>query len=137
MAQDIAAYRAAGVDRVVSMLTKVEASELGLADEARLCVAAALEFEHHPIVDFGLPEVDAFDNLLRRIAHWLDAGQGVAVHCRAGIGRSGMVTAGVLIALGDTADQAMKKVSTARGVSIPDTVEQGSFINAFGREFSQ
>jgi protein-tyrosine phosphatase len=63
----------------------------------------------------------------------LQGGQNVAVHCRAGIGRSGMVAACSLVALGLAAPLAQAEVSKARGVAIPDTVEQGVFISLFAQ----
>lgn len=62
---------------------------------------------------------------------YVENGRNVAVHCRAGIGRSGMVTAATLIALGYETSNAVEIVSASRGVSIPDTVEQGGFIVEF------
>ena len=127
---DIAAYRAAGVSHLVSMLAPDEAQELGLAQEQRDCRAAGMVFHTHPIKDFGLPDLTEFIRLTGQITQWINQGHRVAVHCRAGIGRSGMVTAAVLINLGETAANAIALVSAARHVSIPDTVEQGVFITS-------
>lgn len=121
-------YRRQGADHVVSMLACDEAVLLGLSEEGPVCEAAGITFSQHPIVDFGLPDPDVFAALVAQINAWLEAGHGVAVHCRAGIGRSGMVTSGVLVLQGQSAAQAMAKVAHARGVSIPDTVEQGKFV---------
>lgn len=131
LAQDIAAYRNAGAGRIVSMLAVDEAAELGLALEDEVCAQAGLMFDQHPIADFGLPDGSPFYVLVMRIKDQIEDGEGVAVHCRAGIGRSGMVTSGVLIALGLTAADAIAQVSLARGVSVPDTIEQGRFVARF------
>ena len=131
LTNDVERYRAAGATCVVSMLAHGEAEMLGLAREGEICSQAGLEFQQHPIVDFGLPNAADFAALVASIKSALESGQGVAVHCRAGIGRSGMVTAGVLVAQGSSADQAMATVAHARGVSIPDTVEQGNFVHDF------
>jgi protein-tyrosine phosphatase len=58
----------------------------------------------------------------------LDAGKNVAVHCRQGIGRSGLVASGVLMISGTKADEAMRIVSSARGISVPETPEQRRWI---------
>ncbi len=132
LSQDIAAYRARGVDIVVSMLAGDEAAALGLAEERQHCAGAGIEFRSFPIKDFGLPDVVDFDCLVEDIVKALRQGQHVAVHCRAGIGRSGMVTAAALILMGDDVEGAVAKVSIARQATIPDTVEQGKFIANFG-----
>ncbi len=130
--RDVAAYQARGVDTVVSMLAEDEAAMLGLSDEADACHRLGITFISSPIPDFGLPNAPIFSGLVEEIAQMLKDGKAVAVHCRAGIGRSGMVTSGVLIALGMDAHSAVTKVSAARGYAIPDTVEQGKFIIDFG-----
>jgi len=133
LSRDIAFYRGQGVDTVVSMLAPDEADVLGLAGEAEICSRAGIEFLSSPIKDFGLPDVVIFDSLVADIAAMLGDGRYVAVHCRAGIGRSGMVTAATLIALGIDADTAVRQISGVRGVSIPDTVEQGRFIMEYAK----
>jgi protein-tyrosine phosphatase len=117
-----------GFDTLVSLLPDDEMADLGVLDEPRHCIDHEIDFISYPIVDFGLPDAAAFAALIHRISTLLRAGHGVGVHCRAGIGRSGMVTAGVLMALGQSSAEAIATVSRARGVSIPDTVEQAGFI---------
>lgn len=131
LADAIASYAARGIDTLVSMLPPDEATDLGLGDEGRCCASQGIVFSNHPIVDFGLPERGSFDPLVARIAGLIREGHHVAVHCRAGIGRSGMAAACTLIALGQSAEQAVDRISTARGVSIPDTAEQRAFIQSY------
>ena len=119
------------MDHLVSMLEPEEAIQLGLAEEARHCAAAGMSFHTHPIKDFGLPKLSSFAALTREIHGWLAQGQGVGVHCRGGIGRSGMVTAGVLMLKGQSAQEAITTISVARGSTVPDTVEQGNFLSSF------
>tara|TARA_R110002074_G_scaffold3129_1_gene16933 strand:- start:2147 stop:2647 length:501 start_codon:yes stop_codon:yes gene_type:complete len=128
LTRDIDAYRTRGLDTVVSMLPVEEAAMLGLGSEEATCARAGIIFLSSPIRDFGLPEIVVFDALVQQIADMLRDGKHVAVHCRAGIGRSGMATAATLIALGLDAGSAVRQVTQARGGSIPDTVEQGRFI---------
>jgi len=120
-----------GITRIISMLAPDEAALLGVASEAKLCAQAGIAFDNHPIADFGLPDQTAFSKLVTQITENLKLGEHVAVHCRAGIGRSGMVTSAVLILLGYLPEQAIDQVAAARGVSIPDTMEQRRFILNF------
>jgi hypothetical protein len=52
---EIQSWRQAGVDVVVSLLTREEQTELNLADEEALCRANGIEFGSFPIVDRGVP----------------------------------------------------------------------------------
>ncbi len=118
-----------GVSHIVSMLPADEASELGVEDEADHCRELGLVFLNFPIKDFGLPEMAAFATFVQQIAKLLTTNAHVAVHCKAGIGRSGMVAASTLVALGHSAQLARETVSKARGCPIPDTAEQGRVIS--------
>ncbi len=56
------------------------------------------------------------------------------IHCRAGIGRSGMLAACVLVKAGLDPEAALQRVSEARGCPVPDTEEQRAWVFAFAEE---
>ena len=118
-------WRRAGIDVVVSLLEAEEAAELELAREREVAESRDLHFVSFPIPDRGAPAStpDAL-SLLREIAESLEEGKNVAVHCRQGIGRSGLIAAGVLLTSGIGVDKALEVVSAARGRSIPETPAQ-------------
>jgi hypothetical protein len=68
---------------------------------------AGLRFERFPIPDRGVPA-----SVARARALWVDladrlrAGRSVGIHCRAGIGRSSLMAAGVLLEIGVSEDPA-------------------------------
>lgn len=126
--EDLEHLRTLGISAVVSLLEREEAAELGLGDEAAACADLGLAFIAAPVPDRGLPEEAAFEALVLDIVARLRGGAGVAVHCRAGIGRSGMAVCGALAGFGLTAAEAIARVSRARGVAVPDTAAQAEFI---------
>ena len=126
-----------GASVVLSMLPDREAEALGVSEDAALCATVGLTFQSFPIADFGLPDLTGFQDLVGRLRQMLEAGEALAVHCRAGIGRTGMVAACLLVATGLSADKAIREVSAARGVSVPDTVEQAAFIHRFAQTLRQ
>ncbi|MGA2144635.1 MAG: dual specificity protein phosphatase family protein, partial [Bryobacteraceae bacterium] len=67
--------------------------------------------------------------LLKDMIRALDAGKNVAVHCRQGIGRSGLIAAAALVTAGMSADRAVEVVSDARGQTVPETAVQQRWIN--------
>ena len=121
-----------GVDILVSMLRADEAAELGLTAEADACRAAGIEFKSFPIQDREVPSslgsFASFVDELRRVLH---SARSLAVHCRASIGRSSLLLAGVLCAEGFTPEDAFKRLAKARGLQVPDTVEQVQWIEKF------
>ena len=120
-----------GITTIVSLLGHEEAVHLGLANEAAVCKANCLTFMHHPIEDFGLPEIAEFRDLVTGLARQLEAGNTIALHCRAGIGRTGTTASCILQVLGKSAAAAIEIVSAARRKDIPDTAEQTDFIKRF------
>jgi protein-tyrosine phosphatase len=63
----------------------------------------------------------------------LAAGRGVAVHCYAGLGRSPLLAAMVLIDHGLDATEAIARVSRARGAAVPEMPEQHTWLADYAR----
>ena len=125
---DIQTAQAAGVTTLISLLEPTEAATLGLAKEADACAALGITFLNHPICDMALPEPTAFRLFAEQIAARIRQGEHIALHCRASIGRSGMLTCAILAHFGYDAQTAIAHVSKMRGTPIPDTPEQAAFI---------
>jgi len=122
-------WRRAGLDVVVSLLEKDEAAQLDLAKESDVAESKGIHFISFPIPDRGVPpSMPASLGLLKNIADALEHGKNVAVHCRQGIGRSGLIATGVLVASGMGVDKAIEIVSSARGLAIPETAPQLQWI---------
>jgi hypothetical protein len=128
---EIAGWKAAGIDLVVSLLEPDEAAELGLCREAGLCRQHAIEFVSFPIPDRGVPLQPAALALARLLASGISAGRSAVVHCRAGIGRSSVIAACALICLGTGPDRAFDLIARARGLDVPDTGEQRAWVKGF------
>ena len=120
-----------GVTTVLSMLPSEEADALGVGEAPAICASLGIAHRSFPIRDFGLPQAGSFHELIEELLTMLKDGESIAVHCRAGIGRTGLAVVAVLIASGMAAEQALESVSAARGVSVPDTAEQRDFLKAF------
>jgi len=122
-------WRRAGVDVVVSLLETEEAVQLELAGEGEAAESKGMQFISFPIPDRGIPSsTTASLGLVKDIAKALDQGKNVAVHCRQGIGRSGLVATGVLMASGMPVEAALNVVSTARGLTVPETPAQLQWV---------
>lgn len=119
-----------GVTEIVSLLETAEAREIGLADERAHCDAAGIRFHSFPIADRGVPaSVENLSRLACRLYHSCAGGSFATIHCRAGIGRSGLVSAAVLLHCGFNVRDAFSAISKARGVQVPDTSEQSEWLS--------
>jgi hypothetical protein len=135
---EIRGWRAQDVDVVVSLLEGEEIKELDLGGESALCRQHGIEFISFPIPDRGVPaSLKAATDLIRTVVNRIGDGQAVAVHCRAGIGRSSVIAASALIYLGADPGRAFELIGQARGVSVPDTDAQRDWVRAFCRSDSR
>lgn len=129
---EVQALQFEGVTAVVSLLTAGEERELDLTGEQAACEMRGVAFISLPVPDRGVP-VDQRDvlDIARRVRDLLDEGTGVAIHCRAGIGRASLLAACVLVLGGVPADTAFERISTARGLLVPETPEQRAWVETF------
>ncbi len=125
LCNEVRALSQEGVDTLVSMLTNEEANELGLEQESAECDAVGLKFVNVAIPDRSVPaDREAFLLTIDQLAEMARRGRHIAVHCRAGIGGSSLLTASILIRLGWDANAAFEAIQIARGCPVPDTQEQ-------------
>jgi protein-tyrosine phosphatase len=129
---DVAAWRRAGISAVLSLLTPDEERDLDLCHEASEVRRQGMEFSSYPIPDRQIPRSEAnWAEVLEGINLSLLAGKNVVVHCRQGIGRSGLAAACLLVKKGMSPGAAVESVSAARGMSVPETVEQRDWIDHY------
>ena len=138
LADDIQSLKEAGVDVLVSALTLSEAEELGLTAEEDCCRRCGIEFLSFPVEDRSVPAtMNAFDAFLNDLNKRLSKGKRVAVHCRAGIGRSAIIAACLLSQNGLSAEAAFSAIQKARGILVPDTPEQRRWVERYSSEQSR
>lgn len=134
---ELASWRDVGIDTVVSLLTPSEAEDLHLSQESLEAKSQGLSFISFPIVDRDVPaSQDGVLKLLEQIDRKLSDGKNVVIHCRQGIGRSGVIAASVLISRGLSPGAALDELTAARGAAVPETAEQRQWLNDFAQLLS-
>jgi protein-tyrosine phosphatase len=123
---EISHWKQSGVELVISLLERDEVDDLELGREAALCDQSDIQFISFPIPDRGLPDDLAFT--MRFAKDVANAGKATVIHCRAGIGRSSVIAAAVMICEGVSADAALGLIQQARGVQVPDTEAQRAWV---------
>ena len=112
-----------GITTVVSLLTPDEDEALGLEREKQRSLDVGLSFRSLPIVDRSVPaSTGDAARLIEELDSDLSRGEQLVVHCRQGVGRSGLIASALLVARGVQAEGAMKQVSRARQVTVPETL---------------
>jgi protein-tyrosine phosphatase len=123
--------RRAPVDLVLCLTPRHEIERLS-PDYADALRRGDLPFEWWslPMRDFGLhAEMDDYERRIDAVAERLRAGQGVLLHCAAGIGRTGTVAACVLKQLGQSREEALAAVR--RAGSNPQSAVQSGWVDQF------
>jgi protein-tyrosine phosphatase len=102
---------------VVSLTEHAEMVELGAGQLPSSLSARGITWVHLPIRDFDIPVGAAaaeWPVLSARLHHALDQGQNVLLHCRGGLGRSGMIALRLLVERGEVAEVALARLRAVR-----------------------
>ena len=134
---EIASWRENGVHTIFSLLTKEEELDLNIAGERAEAEARGIEFLSFPILDRQVPASESnLAHALGQLARELSAGRNVVLHCRQGIGRTGLVAACLLVENGIDPETAVRRLSAARGIPIPETQEQRLWIDHYAESLA-
>jgi protein-tyrosine phosphatase len=135
---EIADWKTAGIHFVVSLLTRDEEQDLDLGDEASEVTRQGLGFSSFPIPDRQIPQSETkLRELIEDVNRRLLAGRNVLIHCRQGVGRSGLVAACLLVRNGMSPGAAVESISSARGVTVPETLEQRAWVERYAPAFAK
>jgi atypical dual specificity phosphatase len=121
---ELTELHSAGVRAVVSLLN--------LPSDAPVYESAGFSFLCLPVPDGGTPTLAQAEQFVRFVTEQRSRQRPVAVHCEAGLGRTGTVLALYLISEGASAEAAVRRVRSAERAAI-ETPRQVQFLEEFAR----
>lgn len=119
------------VNLLISLLEQHEYERLGIGDLIARANALGMATVWFPIADGSVPtSMEAFIQLIERIITSTREGQTVVIHCRGGLGRTGLVAASCLVASGHAPGKALELVRQVRPGSI-ENLAQEHYLRSF------
>ncbi|MDV7210230.1 cyclin-dependent kinase inhibitor 3 family protein [Azotobacter beijerinckii] len=121
LASALETLKAAGAEALITLMPAGELEQNQAAELPALCAERHLEWLHLPVADEQVPLDDfagAWTQARKRIHALLDAGRSVAIHCKGGSGRTGLIAARILIDRGLPRAEAIAMVQALRPKAI-------------------
>jgi len=119
-------------DIVVSMTEQSEMDAALAGDLGERLQAASMTWRHLPIRDFGAPDGTSaapWPETLGELHRCLNGKGAVLLHCRGGLGRSGMLALRLLVERGEAPDLALERLRAVRPGAV-ETQEQADWASA-------
>ncbi|NKC16108.1 MAG: phosphatase [Gammaproteobacteria bacterium] len=130
---DLHALTTWGATILVTLVESHELAMLGLSHLEQRAQEAGLRWHHLPIRNMSTPTAQwlaTWRSLSPRLHEALKQENSIAIHCWAGLGRTGLVSAMLLMEGGYSATRAIAQVRQARPGTI-ETQEQEQFVRRY------
>ncbi|AOE85139.1 cyclin-dependent kinase inhibitor 3 family protein [Pseudomonas sp. TCU-HL1] len=111
----------AGASAVITLMPLSELNANGVDRIAEHCEQLELAWFHLPVADEQVPQDDfnqAWDGWKQQILDLLNSGKHLAIHCKGGSGRTGLIAARILIETGVPRAEAIAQVQALRPKAI-------------------
>jgi atypical dual specificity phosphatase len=118
---DLQWLRANGIDILIS-LTEYLPSRHSINEAGLMSV-------HIPVVDMSAPSLEQMEQAVATITQAMRSGMKVAVHCAAGMGRTGTILAAHFVTKGMNAEQAIDFVRALRPGSIETSDQEQAVVD--------
>lgn len=120
--------RQAGAEAVITLMPTAELERNGASELPARCAELGLAWFQLPVADEQVPLGDfdaAWEASRQEIRALLDAGRSIAIHCKGGSGRTGLIAARILIDHGIPRTTAVALVQALRPKAIQHPAHVG------------
>ena len=117
LATSLNEIKEAGAEAILTFMTQAELDKNGLSDIGESIKAKGMSWFHLPIIDDEAPEapfLSAWKTAGPAVHRLIAQGKSIAVHCKGGSGRTGLVSAQILLERGEKIEPLMKRIQILR-----------------------
>ncbi len=132
---DVEAIHVWGASMVVTLIEDHEFRLLAVEHLEREVCRLGMVWLHLPILDVSVPDLDfeeRWETAGKDLHRRLDAGEHILIHCRGGLGRTGLVAGRILVERGYEPQRAVQQIRAVRPHAI-ETRAQEAYVFATAR----
>jgi ADP-ribosylglycohydrolase/protein-tyrosine phosphatase len=133
LSEDLKVIRAWGATTVVTLIEDHEFQMLGIETLRHDVRALGMDWLHLPIVDVSIPDhrfEEAWELAGPKLHMRLDVGERILIHCRGGLGRTGLVAGLMLVERGCDSRSAIDRVRAVRPHAIETAAQERYVLNS-------
>jgi len=127
LSTDLGAVRDWGATALLNLLTWQEMLALEVGNLPQAVHAAGLAYHHLQIKDGEIPDEAgerAWEQIGRELRGRIKAGQKILIHCKGGLGRTGIMAARLLVEFGTAPSEALRSIRHARPGAIESSRQE-------------
>lgn len=109
--------KATGAEAILTFMTQAELDKNNLSHIGQSIKAKGMSWFHLPIEDDAAPEApftEAWKSAGPAVHRLIEKGKTIAVHCKGGTGRTGLIAAQILLERGEEMQSLMKRIQKLR-----------------------
>lgn len=130
---DLRTLKTLGVEYIFSLISNSDLRQLGINNPFSDFINYGFAVTHFPIDDRSVPNLEShltLRSMILKMETYLESNKVFYIHCQAGLGRTGLVTALLFRRLGMSPKNAISIVRLHRPGSV-ETKEQEDFVHNF------